>query len=658
VDQHLFCVLAVIVSLKDENRGVSKVDKPNLISKKLKKKSTKALPPFAFLTLAACGGGSEENSAGENGGLSFNTNENATSLLIGSVLSGSESTATSTYALSGEDADLFELSAGGELSLKEAANFELEDGYSITIEVTTTKASEVEGEEPTVTAATRDYTVNVVNVNDPASGALTVAGTPAQGETLTADTSAISDEDGVGTISYQWYRDGELIMGEASSKMTLTQADVDSTISADISYVDGSGATETFESASTAVISNTNDAPTGVPVITGTFSQDRELSVDTSSIADADGPGEFSYQWNRDGAAIEGATAANYTLTEVDVGANISITVSYTDGHGAAESVVSAETSDIAKANDAPTGSLVISGTAAEGGTLTLDTSSIADVDGVGAFSYVWMKDGAVLVGETGATYTLAQADVGSVFSASVSYTDGLGVTETLSAQATEAVVNVNDDPTGSLVISGSAQKGSTLTLDSSSIADEDGLGTFAITWSSNDQAISGATGTTYTLTDGEVGSTISAAIEYTDGQGTVETVSSAETSAVKDVIVESIGAINAVNTGSDSNMVLDFYADNSLVGASVTSFDAVITFDTGEASYVSAQIEVSYLGFPNETNGVINLSGISLSGGSSSDPLFTVTLTDQNTSEDLAVYVSDVLVNNASLDGSTLLIA
>ena len=627
--------------------------RPNLLSKKLNKKAPQALSPLALLTLAACGGGSDETV-----GLSFSTNENATSLLIGSVLSGSESNATSTYALSGEDAALFELSAGAELSLKEAANFEIDDSYSITIEVTTTKAAEVEGEEPTVTTATRDYTVSVVNVNDPASGALTVAGTPAQGETLTADTSAISDEDGVGTINYQWYRDGELITGEASSELTLTQADVGSAISADISYVDGSGATETFQSASTAAVSNTNDVPTGAPVITGTFSQDRELSVDISSIADADGLGDFSYQWNRDGAAIEGATAATYTLSEADVGANISITVSYTDGYGAAESVVSAETADISKANDAPTGSLVISGTAAEGETLTLDTSSIADVDGVGAFTYIWLKDGAVLTGQIGATYTLTQADVGSVFLASVSYTDGLGVTETLSAQATEAVVNLNDDPTGSLVISGSAQKGSTLTLDSSSIADEDGLGTFAITWLSDDQAISGSTGTTYTLTASEVGSTISAAIEYTDGQGTVEIVTSSATSAVKDVIVESIGAIRAENTGSGSNMVLDFYADDSLVGASVTSFDAVVTFDTGEASYVSAQIEASYLGFPNETNGVINLSGISLSGGSSSDPLFTVTLTDQNTIEDLAVYVSDVLVNNASLDGSTLLIA
>ena len=51
-----------------------------------------------------------------------------------------------------------------------------------------------------------------------------------------------------------------------------------------------------------------------------------------------------------------------------------------------------------------------------------------------------------------------------------------------------------------------------------------------------------------------------------------------------------------------------------------------------------------AYLGFPNETAGVINLSGVSLTGGSSEDPLFTISLTDLDTSQALAVYVSDVL--------------
>jgi hypothetical protein len=81
------------------------------------------------------------------------------------------------------------------------------------------------------------------------------------------------------------------------------------------------------------------------------------------------------------------------------------------------------------------------------------------------------------------------------------------------------------------------------------------------------------------------------------------------------------------------------------------------VTFDTSEASYVSADIQTGYLGFPNETDGVINLSGISLSGGSSADPLFSLTLADRNASEDLAVYVSDVAINGTPLEGSTLLI-
>ena len=305
-----------------------------------------------------------------------------------------------------------------------------------------------------------------------------------------------------------------------------------------------------------------------------------------------------------------------------------------------------------------PTSALAISGVAAEGETLSIDTSGISDVDGVGTFSYVWMNDGSVLAGETASVYTLTQVDVGSVFSAEVSYVDGIGEIETLSATMTAMVANVNDDPTGALTISGSAVKGATLTLDSSLIADEDGLGAFAVSWLAAGTAIAGAAGNTYTLTADEVGKVISASIEFTDGHGAVETVSSSATVAVKNVIVENIGAISAVNTGSGSNMVLEFYADDRLVGSSVTSFDAVVTFDTTTASFVSAEIDSDYLGFPNEVDGVINLSGISISGGSTSTPLFTLTLTDQNTSEDLAVYVSDVLVNNDALDGSTLLIA
>ena len=120
--------------------------------------------------------------------------------------------------------------------------------------------------------------------------------------------------------------------------------------------------------------------------------------------------------------------------------------------------------------------------------------------------------------------------------------------------------------------------------------------------------------------------------------------------------ITETVGAISAVNTGSGTNVSLDFYVDPSLIPADVNAFDMVLTFDSNGAEYVSADFG-DFLGFPNASGDTITLSGISLSGVSSSDLLFTLNFTDLDASEDFAVFMSDVLVNGTSLQGSTLLI-
>ena len=72
--------------------------------------------------------------------------------------------------------------------------------------------------------------------------------------------------------------------------------------------------------------------------------------------ADADGLGALSYQWLSNGAVIGGATATTYTLGDADVGSNISLRVSYTDGGGTLETVTSASVGPVANVNDAPTG--------------------------------------------------------------------------------------------------------------------------------------------------------------------------------------------------------------------------------------------------------------------------------------------------------------
>jgi len=85
-----------------------------------------------------------------------------------------------------------------------------------------------------------------------------------------------------------------------------------------------------------------NDAPAGLPVVTGTPMEGGTLNVDPSTITDADGVGAFGYQWLRDGLPIVGATSHTYAPGERDVGAMIAVRVGYTDAQGSIESVDSA----------------------------------------------------------------------------------------------------------------------------------------------------------------------------------------------------------------------------------------------------------------------------------------------------------------------------
>ena len=97
-----------------------------------------------------------------------------------------------------------------------------------------------------------------------------------------------------------------------------------------------------------------NSPPTGGLSITGTPAEGQMLLV-SSTVADSDGLGQFSYQWNANGQAIGGATGATYTLTTAQVGKTITVTANYTDGFGTHESVTSGATTLVTGPNHAPT---------------------------------------------------------------------------------------------------------------------------------------------------------------------------------------------------------------------------------------------------------------------------------------------------------------
>lgn len=174
------------------------------------------------------------------------------------------------------------------------------------------------------------------------TGTVTISGTQSQKSTLTAGTGTLADPDGLGTLSFQWFRGGVAIAEANANTYTLTQGDVGQRISVQVSYVDGGGMTESRVSAQTNPISNVNDLPTGIVRMLGDGRPRDTLTADPGGLADADGLGVYSYQWFRGTSAISGATDSSYTLTASDEGALISVRVRYTDGFGKVESVTSA----------------------------------------------------------------------------------------------------------------------------------------------------------------------------------------------------------------------------------------------------------------------------------------------------------------------------
>lgn len=99
---------------------------------------------------------------------------------------------------------------------------------------------------------------------------------------------------------------------------------------------------------------------------------------------------------------------------------------------------------------------------------------------------------------------------------------------------ASVAISNVNDLPTGAIVIAGTPQVGATLTINQT-LADNDGLNPagFAYQWKADGVDIGAATTNSLTVTQGMLGQVITVAISYTDGRGTAESVTSGATTAV-----------------------------------------------------------------------------------------------------------------------------
>ncbi len=360
----------------------------------------------------------------------------------------------------------------------------------------------------------------------------------------------------------------------------------------ELSYTieDGLGGSITMSQIFVVTMGITNNAPTGEVVIVGELQQSQTLTADSSTLADADGLGALSYQWQADGVDISGATEGSYTLTQDEVGRSITVTVTYTDGFGTLESLPSSPSTAVANVDDVATGILAVTGIAEEGGALVASLTDVVDLDGSTTTSFRWEEYATgkwiALSSQNGATLAIPsdQSYVGKIVRVVASTTDALGgVTEFIGNGQT--IVNVNDAPTGTVSIAGTAQQGQTLNA-TNSLADVDGLGIISYQWQSGGVVINGAVGNSCTLTQAEVGKTITVKASYTDGWGTKESVISAATAQIlplSGLTLTGTAAADLLNGGTANDTLYGLAGNDTLDGG--TGLDTM-TGGLGDDTY------------------------------------------------------------------------
>jgi len=223
-------------------------------------------------------------------------------------------------------------------------------------------------------------------------------------------------------------------------------ADAESKSSYEVQVYVSDGSTATLEDF-TVSINDINDAPTVANAISDqTIAEDSALSFQFASdvFVDVDAGDSLTYTaaLSNDAALPSwlsfDALARTFSGTpaNADVG-SVDVKVTATDGSAASVSDTFALA--VTNTNDAPTGNVAFSGNLVQGQTL-ISSITLADEDGIGAFSFQWVSDGNDITSATNASYTLTREEVDKSISLYVTYLDAFGTQESVSSITSQSI--------------------------------------------------------------------------------------------------------------------------------------------------------------------------------------------------------------------------
>jgi hypothetical protein len=453
----------------------------------------------------------------------------------GQVLTGTPGTWTGATAF-----DYQWLTDGEKISGANAATYTIPEGmagHAISLRVTGKAA----GYLP-VTAesdATAAVTENAVSL----TGFTVISGDAVQGKTLTVSGGTWSPS-GV-QLAYQWLADGKPIPGATGKTFTLTAGQVGQAIGLEIVGTrDGFTSLTMYPFKTKPVLAPLVWGP--LPVVTGKpeIGQTLTLTPGTWTAGAA-----LKYQWIANGQFIAGATGPTLTLTSAHVGKKITAAVSGSlDGYRPTSrySAATAAVTDMVVTNTMAPG---VTGSRTKFSTLTARPGTW-NPGGV-SLSYEWLRNGQSIAGATASTYRLTAADVGQRVTVRVYATKPGYVKSYATAAEGGPVADLYVTSSQNAALSGTSVVGYTLRVTAGTWTTGTAV---SYRWLRDGQAISGATGSSYTLTKADAGRRISAVVTGAKRDYVTRTTTSAATGAVSVGFIKSTsaarisGGIHALN--------------------------------------------------------------------------------------------------------------
>ena len=208
---------------------------------------------------------------------------------------------------------------------------------------------------------------------------------------LNLTTGALSaTTQGLGNLTYQWYKDGVAVSGATSTTLPLNM-------------LSGGSANYTLKTTNGFASTTSASFAFNPTVLVPSIVSQPALDLTTRALsATAQGLGNLTYQWYKDGVAVSGATSATLPLNMLSSG-SANYTLKTTNGFASTTSASFAFNPTVLVPS-------IVSQPA-----LDLTTRALsATAQGLGNLTYQWYKDGVAVSGATSATLPLQGLSSGS----------------------------------------------------------------------------------------------------------------------------------------------------------------------------------------------------------------------------------------------------